>query len=298
MGKNRRTVEQREIGVKLEMENERWLERTNRSDLEHTETSFSTLDTTTSLQHLAVPDSPSHHPPTTLSPTSALLCRKPSTLHISILTPPRLVHSHTHFTLLSPSQHNRLISQEIDIGVTAFITETTPLRKEGRRKEKRCPSVFLAFGSPPVPTPTSMLTPSPPSHSQKLTPCQARSTKLVCFTIFGALTPDPNDRFFSDSRWKDVELSNVPRVLERGLVSPTLSCSAEHSSSRHLRSLPPINLNSLSLSSVLPLSPSASNSSDGPNEIEMEEWNSNLNGMDLLMGLCRSKELILPTEES
>ncbi|KAK2941399.1 hypothetical protein BLNAU_23692 [Blattamonas nauphoetae] len=43
---------------------------------------------------------PPHHPPTTLSLTSALLCRKPSTLRISILTPPRLVHSHTHFTLL------------------------------------------------------------------------------------------------------------------------------------------------------------------------------------------------------
>ncbi|KAK2944074.1 hypothetical protein BLNAU_21023 [Blattamonas nauphoetae] len=70
--------EQREIGVKLEMENERWLERTNRSDLEHTETSpdsisldshHSPLLTPPHSQHLAVPDSPSPLSPALHTPS-------------------------------------------------------------------------------------------------------------------------------------------------------------------------------------------------------------------------------------
>ncbi|KAK2940185.1 hypothetical protein BLNAU_24907 [Blattamonas nauphoetae] len=91
--------EQREIGVKLEMENERWLERTNRSDLEHTETSFSTLDTT-SLTTLGCPRLTlptilpplSHRPPLSSAANHRLFTFRFS-LHLASSTLTRTSHS-------------------------------------------------------------------------------------------------------------------------------------------------------------------------------------------------------------
>ncbi|KAK2949402.1 hypothetical protein BLNAU_15698 [Blattamonas nauphoetae] len=178
---------------------------------------------------------PPHHPPTTLSPTSALLCRKPSTLRISILTPPRLVHSHTHFTLLLlPNTKNlvsRLISREIDIGVTAFITETTRMRKEGKEKRRNDAQASSSpFGSPPVPTPTSMLTPSPPSPLSKLTLPPSPFNKSF-YAFHSPLDPTVGRTIasFSDSRWKDVlSYRTFPSCgkLNVALSRPLLSCSA------------------------------------------------------------------------
>ncbi|KAK2946800.1 hypothetical protein BLNAU_18258 [Blattamonas nauphoetae] len=211
---------------------------------------------------------PPHHPPTTLSPTSALLCRKPSTLRISILTPPRLVHSHTHFTLLLlPNTKNlvsRLISREIDIGVTAFITETTRMRKEGKEKRRNDAQASSSpFGSPPVPTPTSMLTPSPPSPLSKLT-----------------LPPSPFNK--SLPRWKDVlSYRTFPSCgkLNVALSRPLLSCSAG------TLVISPSSFTATDQSQLTvplvcssPLSSSASNSATDQMRIEMEEVEfSNLN---------------------
>ncbi|KAK2941398.1 hypothetical protein BLNAU_23691 [Blattamonas nauphoetae] len=88
---------------------------------------------------------------------------------------------------------SRLISREIDIGVTAFITETTRMRKEGKEKRRNDAQASSSpFGSPPVPTPTSMLTPSPPSPLSKLTlPPSPFNKSLSASQSLGALTPDP-----------------------------------------------------------------------------------------------------------
>ncbi|KAK2955380.1 hypothetical protein BLNAU_9608 [Blattamonas nauphoetae] len=244
---------------------------------------------------------PPHHPPTTLSPTSALLCRKPSTLRISILTPPRLVHSHTHFTLLLlPNTKNlvsRLISREIDIGVTAFITETTRMRKEGRRKEKRCPSVFLAFWI------AARSHSNVDAHTQSTiptlktdTPAKPVQQKLVCFTIFGSTDTRSSYAFhspldptvgrtiasFSDSRWKDVlSYRTFPSCgkLNVALSRPLLSCSAG------TLVISPSSFTATDQSQLTvplvcssPLSSSASNSATDQMRIEMEEVEfSNLN---------------------
>ncbi|KAK2961896.1 hypothetical protein BLNAU_3333 [Blattamonas nauphoetae] len=108
--------EQREIGVKLEMENERWLERTNRSDLEHTETSpdsissdsdHSPLLTPPHSQHLAVPDSPS--PPSSHHALTDHHSPLPQTIDSSHFdshsTSPRPLSPALHTP--SPSQHNQ-----------------------------------------------------------------------------------------------------------------------------------------------------------------------------------------------
>ncbi|KAK2948760.1 hypothetical protein BLNAU_16295 [Blattamonas nauphoetae] len=106
--------EKREIGVKLEMENERWLERTNRSDLEHTETSpdsissdshHSPLLTPPHSQHLAVPDSPS--PPSSHHSITDFRSPLPQTIDSSHFdshsTSPLPLSSALHTP--SPSQH-------------------------------------------------------------------------------------------------------------------------------------------------------------------------------------------------
>ncbi|KAK2940650.1 hypothetical protein BLNAU_24438 [Blattamonas nauphoetae] len=127
---------------------------------------------------------------------------------------------------------SRLISREIDIGVTAFITETTPLRKEGRRKGETMPKRL------------------PRLLDRRPFPLQRRCSHLAHHPHSKlTLPPSPFNKSLLALEGR-VELSNVPFVweAERGLVSPSLA-QLEHSSSRHLRSLPPINLNSLSLSS-------------------------------------------------
>ncbi|KAK2949693.1 hypothetical protein BLNAU_15364 [Blattamonas nauphoetae] len=231
---------------------------------------------------------PPHHPPTTLSPTSALLCRKPSTLRISILTPPRLVHSHTHFTLLLlPNTKNlvsRLISREIDIGVTAFITETTRMRKEGKEKRRNDAQASSSpFGSPPVPTPTSMLTPSPPSPLSKLTLPPSPFNKSF-YAFHSPLDPTVGRTIasFSDSRWKDVlsyrTFASCGK-LNVALSRPLLSCSAG------TLVISPSSFTATDQSQLtvplvcsFSLSSSASNSATDQMRIEMEEVEfSNLN---------------------
>ncbi|KAK2939938.1 hypothetical protein BLNAU_25152 [Blattamonas nauphoetae] len=128
---------------------------------------------------------------------------------------------------------SRLISREIDIGVTAFITETTPLRKEGRRKEKRCPSVFLAFDRRPFPLQRRCSHLAHHPHSQTDTPAKPVQQKLLRLPFSFDPTVGRTIASLRLALEGRVELSNVPFVwkLNVALSRPLLSCSA---GTRHL----------------------------------------------------------------
>ncbi|KAK2940184.1 hypothetical protein BLNAU_24906 [Blattamonas nauphoetae] len=179
---------------------------------------------------------------------------------------------------------SRLISREIDIGVTAFITETTPLRKEGKEKRRNDAQASSSpFGSPPVPTPTSMLTPSPPSPLSKLTlPPSPFNKSFYAFHSHLDPTVGRTIASFSDSRWKDVlSYRTFPSCgkLNVALSRPLLSCSAG------TLVISPSSFTATDQSQLTvplvcssPLSPSASNSATDQMRIEMEEVEfSNLN---------------------
>ncbi|KAK2958111.1 hypothetical protein BLNAU_6815 [Blattamonas nauphoetae] len=120
---------------------------------------------------------------------------------------------------------SRLISREIDIGVTAFITETTRMRKEGKEKRRNDAQASSSpFGSSPVPTPTSMLTPSPPSPLSKLTlPPSPFNKSLSASQSLGALTPGQSTAWNSSSQ--PALKQTQPVIAANSFIQPAPSTS-------------------------------------------------------------------------